>query len=85
AFRLDLEAPSGRRIHNLGSQLILIQLLDRMTPEQAELDAAIEEQEDSMLAAKRNGTVQQWVEQRRSEWEQDGKLRVNAAAVISDS
>ena len=57
----------------------------RITPEPAELDAAIAEQEESLLAAKRNGTVQQWVEQRRSEWELDGRLRVDAAAVISDS
>ena len=85
AFSLDLEAPNGRQIHEMESKLILVQLIERITPEPAELDAAIAEQEESLLAAKRNGTVQQWVEQRRSEWELDGRLRVDAAAVISDS
>ena len=85
AFALDLEAPNGSLVHDLGNQLVLIQLIERVTPDPEELQNAIEAQEDSMLAAKRNGTVQQWVEERRSEWEQDGKLRIDAAAVISDS
>ena len=85
AFRLESTAPSGDIVHNLGSQLVLIQLIERITPEPAELEAAIKQQEDTMLAAKRNGMVQQWVESRRRQWEQDGKLRIDAAAVIADS
>ena len=85
AFRLDMAIPNGGILHNLGSQLVLIQLLERITPQPAELEAAIDQQEETMLAAKRNGMVQQWVESRRRQWEKDGKLRIDAAAVVADS
>lgn len=85
AFRLDMASPNGGIVHNLGSQLVLIQLLERITPQPAELEAAIDQQEETMLATKRNGMVQQWVESRRRQWEKDGKLRIDAAAVVADS
>ncbi|MFP6640501.1 MAG: peptidylprolyl isomerase, partial [Myxococcota bacterium] len=85
AFRLDLSAPSSSTVHGLGSQLVLLQLLQRFEPGPEELETAIQEQEEALLAAKRNGMVQQWVERRRSEWEKSGQLLVNTAAVISGS
>lgn len=85
AFRLDLSSPSSNSVHPLGSKLVLVQLLQRIEPGPEELEMAIQEQEEALLAAKRNGMVQQWVERRRSEWEKNGELLVNAAAVISGS
>lgn len=85
AFQLDLASPTSTNVHSVGSQLVLVQLLEYVEPTQEELDQAIRAQEDSLLTSKRNGVVQQWVEQRRSEWEKSGKLLVDSASVISGS
>lgn len=85
AFGMDLSTPTSTTVHSVGSQLVLLQLIERIEPSSEELEAAVEEQAEALLSAKRNGMVQQWVETRRSEWEKDGALKVNSAAVISDS
>jgi len=83
AFALDADAPSSPRIHEVGSKLVLVQLLERQAPEQAELEATLAEIQPRLLSAKRNRMVEDWIARRRSTLEESGELLVNSSLVIS--
>jgi peptidyl-prolyl cis-trans isomerase D len=83
AFGLGMEAPSAERIFEVGTRLVLIQLLERTSPSEVELEDAIYASRDELVAAKRNKRIQDWVDQKRSELEKSGELLINAELVIS--
>ena len=85
AFGLDLDAPSSPELHTVGNRLVLVQLLERITPEEEELATAVADMQASLLAAKRNRMVQDWIDRRRDELEASGRLLINSSLVISDS
>jgi len=85
AFALELEAPTSPRMHTVGSQRVFIQLLERQSPDEEELQATVEARREDLLNAKRSRLVQEWVDRRRLDLEQNGELLVNSQLVLSDS
>jgi peptidyl-prolyl cis-trans isomerase D len=85
SFALTLERASSERIFEVGTRLLLIQLLERSGPEAPALDDAVRAQSERLLEIKRTRMIQGFVDRRRDEFEQSGRLRVNAALVVSDS
>jgi peptidyl-prolyl cis-trans isomerase D len=83
AFGLDLDAPSSPTVHPVGPRLVLVQLLERQAPSNEELAAAEAQIAPSLLDAKRNQLVQDWIDRRREDLEASGDLLVNASLVIS--
>ncbi|MCZ6464487.1 MAG: SurA N-terminal domain-containing protein [Proteobacteria bacterium] len=78
AFALTPERPSSPRIFEAGTRLVLVQLLDRNTPEQEVLRQAAEAQKQRLLEEKRNGLLQSWIDHRRDTLVADNLLQVNA-------
>jgi peptidyl-prolyl cis-trans isomerase D len=85
AFSLDLESPSSSTVYEIGSQRVLIQLLERDEPSEEEIEEVASERRGELLTAKRNRLVQEWVAEKQREFEESGRLLVNAELVISDS
>ena len=85
AFALREEAPTSPRIFAVGSQRVFIQLLERNSPEEEELQATVEARREDLLNSKRNRLVQEWVDRRRIDLEKSGELLVNSQLVLSDS
>ena len=81
AFALTLEAPSAPDIFSVNQRLVMIQLLDREAPDEAELLAAVTNERDRIQIAKRNAFVQSWIETRRSELLESGDLRIDNSVV----
>jgi peptidyl-prolyl cis-trans isomerase D len=83
AFALDMEAASSTQVFEVGTRRVMIQLLERTSPTDVELEDAIYAQRDNLLAGKRNRRIQDWVDQKRTALEERGELLVNAELVIS--
>lgn len=81
AFGMDLEQPSSPRIFSVGSKLALIQLLERVEPEESVLEAGTEQQRVVLLDRKRNEMVQGWIDARRAMLLEEGRLSVNESLV----
>jgi len=77
AFALESEGDSSPRPFEVGSKLVLIQLLERKAPAEEELEAATTAQRDTLLASKRNQALRAWIDTRREELEADGELFVD--------
>jgi peptidyl-prolyl cis-trans isomerase D len=85
AFTLDPDAASSPRIFTVGSQLVLIQLLERSSPDEDTLADALLAAEQQLLDAKRNRMIQDWVDARREQLRAEGRLLVNTELVIANS
>jgi peptidyl-prolyl cis-trans isomerase D len=85
AFALDADAPSSARVFTVDSQLVLIQLLERSTPDEDALADAILAAEQQLLDDKRNRMIQDWVDARREQLRASGELLVNTELVIANS
>jgi len=83
AFALDLEKPSSPEIFSVGNQLVLIQLLDRSEPSEADLTAAIASERSLLEQAKQNEFVQNWLETRRAELIESGQLQIDNSVTKS--
>lgn len=81
AFALTPEQPSSPRIFEVGSRLVLIQLLERQQPDEAALAAALEGERERLAASKRNAFVQSWIEERRRDLTESGTLRIDNSIV----
>jgi peptidyl-prolyl cis-trans isomerase D len=78
AFALTTEKPTSPEIFEVGSKLALIQLLDRTEPEPDILTGAIVGERARLAAAKQNGFVQNWIEERRAELTNTGQLKIDS-------
>ncbi len=85
AFILTPEAASSPRIFDVGSRLVLIQLLERKVPSEEDLAEAILAQAEALLDEKRNRLIQDWIDTRREKLAASGRLLINPDLVISDS
>ncbi len=75
AFALDPAAPSDPTIHQVGDRkLVLIQLLERHSPTDAELEAGIPAERQRLLQQRRQATQTRWLEELRDELEKSGEL-----------
>ena len=83
AFALDLEAPTSKKVFLVGSSQVFLQVLERSGPTEEEIEATVASFEADLLNAKRNRLVQEWLEQKRSEFEKRGELLVNSELVLS--
>ncbi len=83
AFALDLEHASSPRIFRIGTQLALVQLLDREVPDEATLAESIAAQRERIIEEKRNRLVQDWVNHRRTALLEQNRLLVNTDLVNS--
>jgi peptidyl-prolyl cis-trans isomerase D len=81
AFALREDRPSAPDIFSVNDRLVLIQLLERQEPSEADLLAAVANERDRIETAKRNAFVQNWIENRRSELLESGELRVDNSVV----
>jgi len=82
-FRLEPDAPSSPRIFTVGSKLVLIQLLEHARPDEDAIADAVLAAEQQLLDEKRNRLIQDWVDVRRQQLRDSGRLKVNAEQVVS--
>jgi len=83
AFALRPDKPSSPEIFTVGSKLVLIELLDRSDPTEADLGDGIARERSRLQEAKKNAFFQSWVETRRSELTKSGRLRIDNSVVES--
>jgi peptidyl-prolyl cis-trans isomerase D len=81
AFTLTEEKPSDPRIHTADENVfVLIQLLERKTPSDAEIEQALGPTRARLLEQRRNAAEQAWLEQLREELTARGELVYDLAA-----
>jgi peptidyl-prolyl cis-trans isomerase D len=80
-FALRIEAPSSDRVFTANTKRALIQLLERQTPDEAEIEEALSAELERLREAKRSDLQSRWIEARRSDLQRDGKLYVNLAVL----
>ena len=83
AFALRLDKPNSPEIFTVGTKLVLIQLLDRSEPSEADLAQTIAGERSRLREAKKNAFLQSWVEARRTELIQSGQLLIDNSVVES--
>lgn len=80
AFALTPGA-SSPRIFEVGNRLVLIQVLSKTTPSDAELAAQATAIREAALEQKRGELVSTWIREAQARFESEGALRVNASLV----
>jgi peptidyl-prolyl cis-trans isomerase D len=80
AFALE-SGDSAPRIFEVGDKLAMVQLLERNDPDPEEIADRVEEERESLLAAKRSTQFDAWIGGRRQQLLEAGELFVNLAAV----
>lgn len=85
AFRLTEESPSTSRVFEVGNRFVLIELVEHTMPGEAEFEDALIGAEETILEAKRMRMIQDWIDERRSELERSGTLRVSSERVLAGS
>jgi peptidyl-prolyl cis-trans isomerase D len=83
AFALRADRPNSPEIFAVGTKLVLIQLLDRSEPSEAELGEIIATERSRLQDAKQSAFFQSWVEARRSELIRSGQLLIDSSVVES--
>jgi peptidyl-prolyl cis-trans isomerase D len=78
AFAME-EGQSSPRAFAVGSRLAMIQLIERKEPEPEAVESAVLARRDQFRAAKHDAVVRNWIEQRRYELQQSGRLLVDAS------
>jgi len=81
AFALE-PGTSSPRVFELGGRFVLMQVLERTSVDEVELERQLSGARDALLAQARNRIVQLWVDAQQQRLEADQKLRVNAALVM---
>lgn len=86
AFALREDDPTSPRAFPVEStssyQLVLIELADRIEPDEAELAQAADDARDRLLNQERSRIIDEWVTQRREELVAAGRLLINADLVL---
>jgi hypothetical protein len=81
AFTLTTERPSDPTIHTADENvLVLIQLLERKTPTDEELESALAPTRERLLAQRRAATEEAWLQDLRQELEERRELVYDLAA-----
>ena len=81
AFALNLESPSSSQVFDVGDREVLIQLLERIDPEEEELTAATEAARSRLEQQMQNRTVQIWIDNTRETLLEKNELHINTALV----
>ncbi len=82
AFALDpMGIPSVPDIFEVGSRLVLIQLVERIEPDEDTLNDTIQQEQQRLAEAKRGAFVQSWIESRRSALVESGALRIDNSVI----
>jgi peptidyl-prolyl cis-trans isomerase D len=78
AVAFTLEAgQSSDRVFELADKLAMVQVLERVEPDDAEIEAQIEEEQRRLGREKLNRYVEAWIDDRRDHLIEDGELVVN--------
>jgi len=81
AFALDLETPSSSEVFEVDDKLVLIQLLARETPDDADVAQTQTATQDQLLQQKRDALFQSWIDSRRNELVESNRLLVDSTVV----
>ncbi|MEN8183726.1 MAG: peptidylprolyl isomerase [Myxococcota bacterium] len=74
AFTLSEPQPSSSQVFEVGDRLVLIQLLERSAPSEAELEAEIPAERERLESLRVGQLTQSWLDERRNELVESGKL-----------
>jgi parvulin-like peptidyl-prolyl isomerase len=81
AFTLTEEKPSDPTIHSAGENVfVLVQLLDRKSPSDADVEAAMAGTRERLLEQRRNAAEETWMQVLRKELQERRELVYDLAA-----
>lgn len=80
AFAMD-EGQSAPHIFTVGTKLVLIQLLEHQEPEPEQVEGEMQARRDRLQTAKRNALLESWIQQRRRELEEQGRLLIDNSII----
>lgn len=80
-FTLD-DGESSPEIFDVAGRKILVQVIERTTPDADTISARRDENRDTALAQKQNAVVEAWLSDYRRQLEESGRLKVNAALAL---
>ena len=80
AFTME-PGETSPRIFEVGDKLALIQLMERVDPDEEEIDSLVEDERENMLARKRTAQLADWLDFRRKALEESGDFVVDLAAI----
>ena len=72
---------SSDRVFEVGDKLVLVQLIDRFSPDEAAVNVEIDAERTQLAGRKRQNYVIAWIEQRREELESDGEINIDLNAI----
>ena len=82
AFTME-PGESSVQIFEVGDNLTLIQLLERVDPDAEEIDSLVEDERENLLARKRNAQITDWLDFRRNTLQESGDFLVDLVAIQS--
>ncbi len=83
AFTLRPEHPSDATVHSVGDDVfVLIQLLARHAPSEAEVDAAVAGERQRVLDERRSAAQNAWLEGERKRLQESGDLTMDLSALL---
>jgi peptidyl-prolyl cis-trans isomerase D len=85
AFALGMDAASSPRVFQVGTQLVLIQLLERSEPAPELLAESLNAERQRLLGAKRNRAIQDWIDADRKTLTESGRLMIDSSIVSGNS
>jgi peptidyl-prolyl cis-trans isomerase D len=76
-------APGGSsdRIFEVGDKLVLLQVLERQTPDEANVEEAVENEREQLRDRKRTLLAQSWINARRRELIESGELAIDLSRI----
>jgi hypothetical protein len=80
AFSLE-PGQSSDRVFEVGDKLVLVQLIDRFSPDEAAVTLEIEPERVQLASRKQQNYVIAWINQRRDELESEGEINIDLNAV----
>jgi peptidyl-prolyl cis-trans isomerase D len=80
AFSLE-PGQSSDRVFEVADRLVLVQLIDRFSPDEAAVNVEIDAERTQLASQKRQNYVIAWIEQRREELESDGEINIDLNAI----
>jgi len=76
------EGESSPEVFEVGGRLALIQVLDRIEPEETQIASERAARRPALLAEKQNRALQVWLDDYRARLEQSGRLLINAELAL---
>ena len=81
AFALRLDAPSSKRIFEVGDRQVLIQLLERPESDAKRFEDAVAGTKESLSRQRQNQLLQAWIDNRRKDFETQRRLVIHSALI----